>query len=357
MTIRGRQTLTIAVVLASILAACTGTQSSPGASQPDGSEPASSGGGTATGGTVRIGLPGYPDSLNPGLAVLAESYTIYELVYDTPVSVTATGEWIPKLATEWSVSEDGLTWTMTLVEGATFHDGEPADADDVAFSVEFYRDNEFPLLTSYAEPFVEVTVVDPVTITLTTEDPMSQPLFEQNMAAIYVLPEHIWANEDPQEFGNEEMIGTGPFTLTEASQGESVELAANPDYWGTPAAIDGVIFQTITNADARITALTTGEIDALTEFPATAHHDARERRERRREQRRDSRRSAARHLLQHHHRGELPCGRGGLLRSSRAEGPGGEAGACPCRGQVADHPGVVAGAGHARTEPRDSGPR
>ncbi len=270
MTIRGRQTLTIVVVLASILAACTGTQSSPGASEPDGSEPASSGGGTATGGTVRIGLPGYPDSLNPGLAVLAESYTIYELVYDTPVAVTATGEWIPKLATEWSVSEDGLTWTMTLVEGATFHDGEPADADDVAFSVEFYRDNEFPLLTSYAEPFVEVTVVDPVTITLTTEDPMSQPLFEQNMAAIYVLPEHIWANEDPQEFGNEEMIGTGPFTLTAASQGESVELATNPDYWGTVAAIDSVIFQTMTNADARITALTTGQIDALTEFPATA---------------------------------------------------------------------------------------
>ena len=270
MTIRGRQTLTIVVVLASILAACTGTQSSPGASQPDGSEPAASGGGTATGGTVRIGLPGYPDSLNPGLAVLAESYTIYELVYDTPVAVTATGEWIPRLATEWSVSEDGLTWTMTLVEGATFHDGEPADADDVAFSVEFYRDNEFPLLTSYAEPFVEVTVVDPVTIELTTADPMSQPLFEQNMAAIYVLPEHIWSSEDPQEFGNEEMIGTGPFTLTETSQGEFVELATNPDYWGTAASIDGVIFQTITNADARITALTTAQIDALTEFPATA---------------------------------------------------------------------------------------
>ena len=236
----------------------------------DGSEPASSGGGTATGGTVRIGLPGYPDSLNPGLAVLAESYTIYELVYDTPVSVTATGEWVPKLATEWSVSEDGLTWTMTLVEGATFHDGEPADAEDVAFSVEFWRDNQFPLLTSYAEPFVEVTVVDPATIELTTADPMSQPLFEQNMAAIYVIPEHIWADVDPQEFGNEEMIGTGPFTLTDASQGEFVQLASNPDYWGTAAAIDGVIFQTITNADARITALTTGEIDALTEFPATA---------------------------------------------------------------------------------------
>ncbi len=264
MTTRGRSSFAIFAILAIVLAACGGGGQTPGASQP-----ASSGGGSATGGTVRIGLPGYPDSLNPGLAVLAESYTIYELVYDTPVAVTATGEWIPRLATEWSVSEDGLTWTMTLVDNAVFHDGEPMDADDVAFSVEFYRDNVFPLLTSYAEPFVEVAVVDPTTMTLTTEDPMSQPLFEQNMAAIYVLPQHIWADVDPQEYGNEEMIGTGPFTLTEATQGEFVELAANPDYWGTVASIDGVVFQTMTNADARITALTTGQVDALTEFPAT----------------------------------------------------------------------------------------
>ena len=95
-------------------------------------------------------------------------------------------------------------------------------------------------------------------------------MFSRTCYAIYVLPEHIWASEDPQEFGNEEMVGTGPFTLVGASQGESVELAANPDYWGTAAAVDGVIFQTITNADARITALTTAQIDALSEFPATA---------------------------------------------------------------------------------------
>ena len=266
MSIRGRSSLAIIAVLAIALGACGGSSQA----SPDASEPASSGGGTATGGTVRIGLPGYPDSLNPGLAVLAESYTIYELVYDTPVAVTATGEWVPRLATEWSVSDDGLTWTMTLVDDATFHDGEPMTAEDVKFSIEFYRDNVFPLLTSYAEPFVEVVAVDDTTLELTTEDPMSEPLFDQNMAAIYVLPQHIWESEDPQEFANEEMIGTGPFTLVEASQGEFVELATNPDYWGTVAAIDGVIIQTITNADARITALTTGQVDALTEFPATA---------------------------------------------------------------------------------------
>ena len=260
------RSVSIISVVALLLAACGGQGQGSPSEEPEGSGD----GGTATGGTVKIGLPGYPDSLNPGLAVLAEAYTIYELVYDTPVTVTAQGEFVPRLATDWSASEDGLTWTVTIVDNATFSDGEPLTADDLVFSVEFFRDNEFPLLTSYAEPFVEVTAVDETTVELVTEEALSEVLFEQDLAAIYVLPEHIWASEDPQEFGNEEMIGSGPFTLVEATQGESVELATNPDYWGTVAAIDGVVFQTITNADARITALTTGQVDALSEFPATA---------------------------------------------------------------------------------------
>ena len=262
---------TIFAVLALVLAACGGNQGNESeAPESEGAgESAGASAGTATGGTVRIGLPGYPDSLNPGLAVLAESYTIYELVYDTPTVVTAEGEFVPRLATDWSVSDDGLTWTMHIVEGATFHDGEPLTAEDVVFALELFRDTEYPLLTSYAEPFVEATDVDDTTIELVTEEPMDEFLFTQNMSAIYVLPQHIWEGEDPQEFGNDEMIGSGPFRFVETERDSFVELETNPDYWGTPAAIDGVIFQTITNADARITALTTGQIDALTEFPAT----------------------------------------------------------------------------------------
>ena len=86
-----------------------------------------------------------------------------------------------------------------------------------------------------------------------------------------MLPKHIWeAEADPVDFENAEMIGSGAFKLVEAVQNESVELAANTEYWGTPPNIDGVIFQKFDNADARITALTTGDIDAINEFPATA---------------------------------------------------------------------------------------
>jgi len=269
--VRRLQILIGLVVAALVLAACGATQGTPAASGDgdDGSAPPG-GDGTATGGTVRIGMAGYPDSLNPGNGVLSEAYTLYELVYDTPVSVTSAGEYVPELAEEWTVSDDGLTWTMTIVEGATFHDGEPLTAEDVAFSIELYRDTEdFPFLPSYAAPFETIEAPDERTVVLTTADPLNT--FDAYMAFIYVLPQHIWeAEEDVVAFENEEMIGSGPFRLAEASQNEFVELEANADYWSTPPNVDGVIFQTISNADARVTALTTGEIDAITEFPATA---------------------------------------------------------------------------------------
>ena len=250
-----------------ILAACGTTQGTPDQSV-DGGSPAE-GAGTAAG-TVRIGVGGYPDSLNPGNGVLSEAYAIYELVYDTPVSVTSAGDYVPELASDWSVSEDGLSWTMTIVSGATFHDGEPLTAEDVAFSIELYRDTEdFPFLASYGAPFETIEATDETTVTLTTAEPLNT--FESYMAFIYVLPQHIWeAEDDAVAFENADMVGSGPFMLAEASQGEFVQLDAYADHWATPPSVDGVIFQTYGNADARVTALTTGEVDAITEFPATA---------------------------------------------------------------------------------------
>lgn len=267
-----RSPLAILIILGLILAACGASQGSPsaGASAPvDGSTPPSDGG-TATGGTVRIGWGGSPDSLNPGNGVLAESYTLYPLMYDVPIDITSDGEYVPELASAWDVSDDGLTWTLTIVEDATFHDGEPLTAEDVAYSLQLYKDtDEFPFLPSYASYFETIEAPDATTVVLTTAEPLGN--FEANMVFMYIIPKHIWENEDDAvAFENLEMIGSGPFKVAEYSQGEFVELETNADYWQTPANVDGVIFQTIENPDARVTALTTGEVDAITEFPATA---------------------------------------------------------------------------------------
>jgi peptide/nickel transport system substrate-binding protein len=266
-----------------VLAACGGQQQSAAPGGSDGASPGDPGGAPegacepvaaeapagGTGGTVRVGIGGSADSLNPGLGLLSEAFELYELVYDTPIAITAEGEYVPELATEWSVADDDVTWTVTLRDDATFHDGTPLTAEDLKFSLELYRDNaDFPFQSSYPDVFETITAEDETTLTIVTSEPVGN--FEYRMLFMYVLPMHIWENEDPLTFENAEMIGSGPFMLTEFVQNESAQLAAFEDYHGGRPVVDEVIFQTIENADARVTALTNGEIDLLGEFQVTA---------------------------------------------------------------------------------------
>ena len=114
-------TMSLVVVLGLVMAACAGSPSK----SAEASGGASGTPSTATGGTVHIGWGGAPDSLNPGNGLLEESYILYELVYDTPIGLNGDGKFVPELATDWSQSADGLTWTMHLVNNAKFHDGTP----------------------------------------------------------------------------------------------------------------------------------------------------------------------------------------------------------------------------------------
>jgi peptide/nickel transport system substrate-binding protein len=253
----------VVVTLGLILTACAAQSST----NPSGSAQPSS---TATGGTVKIGIGGFPDSLNPGNGELSEAYTLYELVYDTPIGLSTEGEYVPELATDWDVSEDGLTWTLTLVDNAKFHDGEPLTSDDVKFTLELYRDTSaFVYLPSYPDVFTTIEAPDATHVVLTTDEPIGN--FESRMLFMYILPKHIWEDiKDPVKFDNAEMIGSGPFSLVESKDEEFTELAANADYWTSPPNIDGVILQTIANSDARVQALKNGDVDMITEFPATA---------------------------------------------------------------------------------------
>ena len=105
---------------------------------------------------------------------------------------------------------------------------------------------------------------------LTTKAPLGN--FEANIVFMYVLPKHIWEDvTDPIEFQNLEMIGSGPFKLAEYERRQFTRLESNPDYFDGAPFIDEVIFQTIKNPDARVQALTNGDVDAINEFAPTAY--------------------------------------------------------------------------------------
>lgn len=219
---------------------------------------------------LRVGWGGSPDSLNPGIAVLSETFTITSLVYDSIYEYNIDGTYSLEAAESVAVSDDGLVYTFTLHDGMTFHDGEPVTAADVVFSYNLYMTDQFVFQPGYTGFFASVEAPDDLTVVLTLTDPI--PNIESQLYFLYILPEHIWAehNDTAADFDNAAMIGSGPFKLVEYSQNEFVHLAAVKDHYLHVANIDEVIFQTFANQDALVQALRTGQVDMITEMANTS---------------------------------------------------------------------------------------
>src|SRR6266508_4345067 len=87
---------------------------------------------------VKVGWTGEPDTLNPGMATLEESFSIFNLIYDSLYELNLDGSYSLSLAKSVDVSEDGKVWTFHMRDGAKFSDGQPLTAEDVAYSFNLY---------------------------------------------------------------------------------------------------------------------------------------------------------------------------------------------------------------------------
>jgi peptide/nickel transport system substrate-binding protein len=219
--------------------------------------------------TLRIGWAGSPDTLNPGAAVLTEAYTIFTLVYDTMYQLQLDGTFKLSLAESVTVSDDGLVYTYKIRDGVKFHDGQPLTAEDVVFSYLLYQNTEgYPWMGDYTYYFENIEATPNNEVVITLSEPI--PNIEAQLVFLYVLPKHIWENEDPVEFENFAAIGSGPFKMVEYKPNEFVHLAKNEDYFGGAPKVDEVIFQTFESQDALVQAIKTGQVDMITEMPNTA---------------------------------------------------------------------------------------
>ncbi|MEP0803914.1 MAG: ABC transporter substrate-binding protein [Chloroflexota bacterium] len=219
--------------------------------------------------TLRIGWAGSPDTLNPGAAVLTEAYTIFTLVYDTMYQLQLDGTFKLSLAESVNVSDDGLVYTYKIRDGVKFHDGQPLTAEDVVFSYLLYQNTEgYPWMGDYTYYFEKIEATPNNEVVITLSEPI--PNIDAQLVFLYVLPKHIWENEDPVEFENFTAIGSGPFKMVEYKPNEFVHLAKNEDYFGGAPKVDEVIFQTFESQDALVQAIKTGQVDMITEMPNTA---------------------------------------------------------------------------------------
>ena len=212
--------------------------------------------------TVAIQLE--PPNLDPtGGAAQAIDSVLYANVFEGLTRFDADGAIIRGLAQSWDISDDGLVYTFNLAAGVTFHDDTTMDAEDVKFSLDRARaEDSTNAQKGLFAGIADVTVVDPLTVQITLDQPNGSFLF--NMAwgdAVIVAPESIESiASDP--------IGTGPFTFTDWVQGDRLELTRNTDYWGPAPALESATFRFISDPTAAFAAVMAEDVDAFIGFPA-----------------------------------------------------------------------------------------
>jgi len=190
-------------------------------------------------------------------------------VYETLLRFDpGTKEFIPVLATEYSSSEDGLTWNFKLREGVKFHDGSDFTAEDVKYSIE--RTMALGQGASYIWFAVDtIDVVSDYEVQLNLMYPSAMDLAAACPYAAFMMPTEIADKPDNWfEGGNE--IGTGPYVLESNSMGDEVILSSYADYWQpwSDNQFEKVIFKKTTETSSRRQMIEKGEADIVSELPS-----------------------------------------------------------------------------------------
>ena len=200
------------------------------------------------------------ESLDPHKAVAAGTKEVMFNVFEGLMKPTSTGDLIPAVAEDYTVSDDRMTYTFTLREGVKFHNGETVTAEDVKYSIDRCAD------TSEGDPLVEafsviqaVEILDERTVAITISEPSNEFISYMTTA---ILP----ADYDQQDSAP---VGTGPFKFVSRTAQDSIVLEKFDEYWGTPAYLDKVTYKIIENADSIMMSLQSGAIDMFAHLTST----------------------------------------------------------------------------------------
>ena len=168
----------------------------------------------------------------------------------------------PQLATEWSVSPDGLVYTFRLRPGVTWHDGQAFTAADVAFSILTLK-RVHPRGRGTFASVTEVRTPDPLTAEIVLSKPAPYLISALAAGEAPIVPKHVYDGTEIATNPNSlHPIGTGPFIFREWVKGSHVILDRNPNYWDKPKPyLDRIIVRFIPDSGARAAAFEAKEID------------------------------------------------------------------------------------------------
>jgi peptide/nickel transport system substrate-binding protein len=236
----------VALVIA--VAGCGSSTSATTATQPH------------KGGILKFARLDEPGSLNPIQA--ADNGAFYDdpQIFDTLVEMAPNGvDLVPGLATSWTVSADGMTYTFHLRQ-AKFSNGSPVTAQDVKFSLDRAFDQKLDATYGFAYPNVkDSNVVDASTVSVDMTAPDASFLGSMTLSAAMIVPQSVVESEGEDGFATQP-IGSGPFMLKSWVRGSELDLVRNPNYWkpGLPY-LDGIDFVTTADDNTRMLKVQSGE--------------------------------------------------------------------------------------------------
>ena len=224
-------------------------------------------------GTFVFGAPGEPVTLDPADVTDLESSRLTEQIFDNLVMFDgSTTNLRPGLATNWEVSQDGLSYFFNLREGVTFHDGTPCDAAAVKWNFDRWMDENHPYrgdvtfeywndVAAFGDTIKSVQAADANTVQIDLNEPQGTFLLNLAMFAFGIgSPTAIAAG--PDAFSRRP-VGSGPFRFVEWAPGDHVTLERNPSYWGVAPRVERVVVRIIPDNAARFQVLRAGAIDMM----------------------------------------------------------------------------------------------
>ena len=197
--------------------------------------------------SVVIAIGSEPETLDP---TQGWGHGNSPIVQSTLVKYTADLTFENDLATGYTLSPDGLTWTFTIRDDAKFTDGEKVTAEDVAFTLETAKAAQGSVDLTYMESAV---AKDDTTVVITLSAPTS--IFLNTLASVGIVPEHAYS----EDYGRNP-IGSGPYKFVEWKTQEQIIFTANEDYYGSAPAIENVTV-VFMSEDAALAAVQAGKVD------------------------------------------------------------------------------------------------
>jgi len=216
------------------------------------------------GGVFTLAIVSDPDRAFFPATTYEQTKQVLGQIYSALIEIAPDLEIVPDLATNWTISADGKTYTFLLNQNATFSDSTPVTSQDVNFTIMDIMLKYHPNGPQAFGVVDRIETPDNHTVVFQLKNAFAPFIYFLSSYHACILPKHLWEGTDPlQNPHYHEPVGSGPFVLEEYKVGESIILKKNPNYWkpGLPY-LDKLVFKIIPDGNVKMMSLQRHDVDA-----------------------------------------------------------------------------------------------